>query len=89
MPIPLQPIITSAVEIATGTMMSEGKILRLTEIATLYLGIAKSCYASTGSKRVDCSVAAITFVVAIIPRPHQGPFLVACTTAARVTNELN
>ena len=53
-----------------------------------YVEIAKACYASTGSKRIACGVAALTCGAALIPGPHQGAFILGCGTLARGANKL-
>ena len=57
-------------------------------IAMFYVDVAKSCYAATGSKRIACIVAAGGYGMAIVPGPHQTPFIVACAASLRGANKL-
>ena len=88
MPNPLVPIVgaTATVGVGIGTMLSEGRLVDPKEIGLFYVGVAKSCYVATGSKRVTCAVALISCGVAVVPGPHQAPFIVAC--AARGADKL-
>jgi len=88
MPNPIVPIVGATVGVGTGTMLSEGKLLNPKEIGLFYVGIAKSCYVATGSKRVACAVALLSCGVAVVPGPHQAPFIVACAAAARGADKL-
>jgi len=88
MPNPLLPVAGAVVGVSTGTMISESTLMTPKAIGLFYVQIAKACYVSTGSKRIACGVAALTCGTALIPGPHQGPFIVACAAAARGTNKL-
>jgi len=88
MPNPLLPVVGATVGVSTGTMISESALMTPKEICLFYGGIAKACYASTGSKRIACGVTALVCGTALIPGPHQGPFIVACAAAARGANKL-
>jgi hypothetical protein len=81
-------VILPATNLALSTMVAEKKFMSLSEIAYFYVGVAKTCHASTGSKRVACAVAAVSCIGAVIPGPHQSAFLVACGAASRGANEL-
>ena len=54
MPNPLLPIAGAVVGVGTGTMISESALMTSKAIGLFYVGIAKACYASTGSKRIAC-----------------------------------
>lgn len=88
MPNPLLPIAANVVGVSVGTMVAEKVLMSPKTIGLFYVDIAKACYASTGSKRIACGVAALTCGTALIPGPHQGTFLVACATAARGANKI-
>lgn len=88
MPNPLLPVASAVVGVGTGTMISESALMIPKAIGLFYVEIAKSCYVSTGSKRIACGVAALACGTALIPGPHQGPFIVACAAAARGANKL-
>ena len=88
MPNPLLPIANAVVGVGTGTMISERALMTPKAIGLFYVGIAKTCYTSTGSKRIACAVAALACGTALIPGPHQGPFIVACAAAFRGANKL-
>lgn len=88
MPNPLLPVAGAVVGVGTGTMISESALMTPKAIGLFYVEIAKACYVSTGSKRIACGVAALTCGTALIPGPHQGPFIVACAAAARGANKL-
>lgn len=88
MPNPLLPIAGAAVGVSTGTMISESALMTPKEIGLFYVEVAKACYVSTGRKRIACAVAALACGTALIPGPHQGPFIVACASAARGANKL-
>jgi len=88
MPNPLLPIAGAVVGVGTGAMISESALMTPKAIGLFYVGIAKACYVSTGSKRIACTVAALACGTALIPGPHQGPFIVACATASRGANKL-
>jgi len=92
MPNPLLPVVGATVGVSTGTMISESALMTPKEICLFYGGIAKACYAYTGSKRIACGVTVTALVfrtaLALIPGPHQGPFIVACAAAARGANKL-
>lgn len=88
MPNPLLPVAGAVVGVGTGTMISESALMTPKAIGLFYVEIAKACYVSTGSKRIACGVAALTCGTALIPGPHQGPFIVACAAADRGANKL-
>jgi hypothetical protein len=88
MPHPIVPVVKSLVGVGVGTVLSEGELISPKAIGLFYVDIAKSCYVATGSKRIACIVAAATCGVAIIPGPHQAPFIVACAATARGANKL-
>jgi len=88
MPNPLLPVVGATVGVSTGTMISESALMTPKEIGLFYVRIAKACYASTGSKRIACGVAALVCGTTLIIGPHQGPFIVACAAAARGANKL-
>lgn len=69
-------------------MISESALMNPKAIGLFYVDIAKACYVSTGSKRIACAVAALACGTALVPGPHQGPFIVACAAAARGANKL-
>ena len=87
-PNPLLPIAGTVVGVGTGTMITERALMTPKAIGLFYVGIAKACYTSTGSKRIACAVAGLACGTALIPGPHQGPFIVACAAAARGANKL-
>jgi hypothetical protein len=84
----LLPIAGAVVGVGTGTMISESALLTPKAIGLFYVGIAKACYVSTGSKQVACVIAALACGTALLPGPHQGPFIVACAAAARGADKL-
>ena len=89
MPNPLLPVAGAIVGgVGAGTMISESALMTPKAIGLFYVEIAKACYVSTGSKRIACGVAALVCGTALIPGAHQGPFIVACATAARGANKL-
>ena len=88
MPNPLLPIAGAVVGVGTGTMISESALMTPKAIGLFYVGIAKACYTSTGSKQIACAVTALACGTALIPGPHQGPFIVACAAAYRGANKL-
>lgn len=88
MPNPLSPIAGAVVGVGTGTMISERALMTPKAIGLFYVGVAKTCYTATGSKRIACGVAGLACVTALVPGPHQGPFIVACAAAARGANKL-
>jgi len=88
MPNPLLPVAGAVVGVGTGTMLSESALMTPKAIGLFYVEIAKACYVSTGSKRIACGIAALACGTALIPGPHQGPFIVACAAAARGANKL-
>ena len=88
MPNPLLPIAGAVVGVGTGTMISESALMTPKAIGLFYVQIAKDCYVSTGSKRIACGVATLACGVALLPGPHQGPFIVACAAASRGANKL-
>jgi len=57
MPSLIVPIATVVTVVAVGTALSEG-LKSPKAVAMFYAGVAKSCYTSTGSKRVACIVSA-------------------------------
>ena len=88
MPNPLVPIAKALVGLGTGTMISERALMTPKAIGLFYVGIAKACYTSTGSKRIACGIAALVCTTALIPGPHQASFIVACAAALRGANKL-
>ena len=68
-------------------MLSESALMTPKAIALFYIEIAKACSIFTGSKRIACGVVAFTSGMALIPGPHQGPFIVAYAAAARSANK--
>ena len=88
MPNPLLPIAGAVVGVGTGTMIEQSALMNPKAIALFYVRIAKACYTSTGSKRIACAVATIACGTALIPGPHQGPFIVACAAGARGADKL-
>lgn len=87
MPHPLILVASSLGGVALGTALSEG-LTSPKAIAVFYVEVAKSCYGATGSKRVACAVSAGACGFALVPGPHQAPFLVACAAALRGANKL-
>jgi len=85
---PLLPVAGAIVGVGTGTMISESALMTPKAIGLFYVQIAKDCYVSTGSKRIACGVATLACGVALLPGPHQGPFIVACAAASRGANKL-
>ena len=53
-----------------------------------YYNVAKSCYKATGSKRVACAVAAGACGFALVPGPHQAPFIAACAASLKGVDKL-
>ena len=88
MPNPLLPVAGAVVGVGTGTMISESALMTPKAIGLFYVQIAKDCYVSTGNKRIACGVATLACGVALLPGPHQGPFIVACAAASRGANKL-
>jgi hypothetical protein len=88
MPNPLLPMAGAVIGVGTGTIISERALMTPKEIGLFYVGIAKACYISTGSKRIACAVSALACGTALIPGPHQGPFILACAATCRGTNKL-
>lgn len=88
MPNPLVPVAGAVVGVGTGTMLSESALMTPKAIGLFYVEIAKACYVSTGSKRIACGVAALACGTALVPGPHQAPFIVACAATARGANKL-
>jgi len=88
MPNPILPVAGAIVGVGAGTMISESALMTPKAIALFYVQIAKDCYVSTGSKRIACGAAALACGVALVPGPHQGPFIFACATASRGANKL-
>jgi hypothetical protein len=86
-PNPVLPIAASLGGITTATILSEG-LKSPKAIGLFYVKVAKSCYVATGSKRIACVAAAGVCGVALIPGPHQAPFLVACAASLRGVNKL-
>jgi hypothetical protein len=85
---PLLPIAGALIGVGTGTMTSESILMTPKAICLFYVGVAKTCYVSTGTKRIACVVDALACGTALIPGPHQGPFIVACGAASRGANKL-
>ena len=88
MPNPLYSVTGAVIGVSTGTMLDNNALMTPKAVGLFYLKIAKACYVSTGSKRVACGVAALVCTTAVIPGPHQGPFIVACAAASRGANKL-
>ena len=53
MPYPLVPVVISLVGVVTGTVLSKG-LKSPKAIVLFYVNVAKSCYKTTGSKRIAC-----------------------------------
>ena len=87
MPNPIIPVTKTITGIAVGTALSE-QLRSPKAIAMFYVNVAKSCYAATGSKRITCIIAAGACGMAIVPGPHQTPFMVACAASLRGANKL-
>jgi len=87
MPHPIKPVVTSVVGITVTTVISE-QLKSPKAIAAFYVGVAKSCYTATGSKRIACIAATGVCGLAIIPGPHQAPFMAACAASLRGANKL-
>jgi hypothetical protein len=51
-------------------------------VAFVAFKVAERCYSSTGSKRLACAAAVITCGTALVPGPHQVPFVLACGIAS-------
>jgi hypothetical protein len=51
-------------------MISESALMTPKAIGLFYVGIVKAYYASTGSKRIACGVAALACGTALILGPH-------------------
>jgi len=66
MPNPLLPIAGAAVGVSIGTIISESALMTPKKITLFYVGIAKACYVSKGSKRLACGVAAIACSTTLI-----------------------
>lgn len=58
-------------------------------VALFYLEVAKSCWVSTGSKRVACVLATGICAYAFLPGTSQPAFILACTSALRGANQLS
>ena len=84
----IKPLVSAATGVASATMISERKLMGPKAIVLFYTEIAKSCYVATGSKRIACTVAALACGTALVPGPHQGPFIVACAAAARGADKI-
>ena len=85
---PLKPVAGAIIGVGAGTMISESIIMSPKAVGLFYVGIAKSCYTATGSKRIACGVAAVVCSGALLPGPQQGPFIVACAAISRGTNKM-
>ena len=88
MPNPVLPIASAIVGVGAVTILSEGVLMAPKTMALFYVQIAKDCYVATGSKRIACGAAAVACGVALVPGPHQAPFIVACAAASRGANRL-
>jgi hypothetical protein len=86
-PHPLIPVATSLTAATLGTALAEG-LKSPKAVALFYVSVAKSCYSATGSKRVACAVAAGACGFAVIPGPHQAPFIAACVGSLRGVSKL-
>lgn len=87
MPNPIIPVVTSVVGITATTAISE-QLKSPKAVVAFYVGVTKSCYTATGSKRIACIAATGVCGLAIIPGPHQGPFMAACAASLRGANKL-
>lgn len=87
MPNPIIPVVTSVVGITATTAISE-QLKSPKAVVAFYVGVTKSCYTATGSKRIACIAATGVCGLAIIPGPHQGPFIAACAASLRGINKL-
>ena len=85
---PLVPIVRDIGGVCTKTMISEGALITRKAIGLFYVDVAKAWYVFMGSKRIACGVAVLACGTALVPGPHQGPFIVACAAAARGANKL-
>jgi len=83
MPNPLLPIANAVVGVGTGTMISERALMTPKAIGLFYVGIAKTCYTSTGSKRIACAVAALACGTALIPGPRSFYRCLCCRLSRR------
>lgn len=72
MPSLIVPIANVVTVVAVGTALSEG-LKSPKAVAMFYAGVAKSCYTSTGSKRVACIVSAGACGFTITPEPSTSP----------------
>jgi hypothetical protein len=88
MPKQLILLVSAVIGAGAGTIVKEGLEMTPKAVGVFYVAVAKSCYVSTGSKRVACGVAALTCVAAVTPGAHQGPFIAACAAAARGASKL-
>lgn len=103
MPLPIVPAIVPAVKVLTehplapavvsftGTSFTTALAEGLTSpkaVGLFYWGVAKSCHGATGSKLLACGLAAGACGFALVPGPHQGPFIVACVGTLRGVNRL-
>ena len=84
----LFPVAGAIVGIGTGTMISESALMTPKAIALFYVQITKDCYVSTGSKRIACGAATVICGIALVPGPHQVPFITSCAAAFRGANKL-
>ena len=88
MPNPVIPIAGAIVGVGAVTIVEQGVLMAPKAMALFYVQIAKDCYVATGSKRIACGAAAVACGVALVPGPHQSPFIVACADASRGANRL-
>jgi hypothetical protein len=86
MPYQIIPVVSTLGGTAITTAVSE-KLNTPGAIVSFYVAAAKSCYKATGSKRITCLFAAGTCGLALVPGPHQNPFIVACATSLRGLNK--
>jgi hypothetical protein len=84
---PAVSAITALGGASVGTALSEG-LKSPKAIALFYVEIAKSCYTATGSKRIACAVAAGACGFALVPGPHQAPFIAACAESLKGASKL-
>ena len=87
MPNPAVSAVTALGGAAVGTALSEG-LKSPKAIALFYVGVTKSCYSATGSKRIACVVAAGACGFALVPGPHQAPFIAACAASLKGVSKL-
>ena len=82
MPNPIVKPIMAATGASIGTALAEG-LTSPKAVGLFYINVAKSCYGATESKRVACAVALGACGIAVVPGPHQAPFIVGCLSILR------